>query len=590
VFLCYDTFYINIQSYQDLVIQCSLCNFVNIFITLSSLASFATAYDKTSLVLKSITVDKIEYNYIYLENSFDEHKKTSGSSCIYILVYTKYILDNPDWEFVGVYADEGISGASTNKRDQFNLMIELARLGKIDLILTKSISRFSRNTIDTLSTLQELRTYNTEVFFEKENISSFDPKIEFVISVLASMAEEEARNISENVKWSVRQKFKKGDFYLHTSNLLGYKRDENGDIYIDETEAEVVRDIFKMYLDGIGSSTIATILTERGIKTIRGNDKWGTSGVIGILKNEKYAGAAMLQKTVNLDYKTSNSSTNRNHLPKYYIEDSHEAIISLETYNKVQDKMNTKTPNQKLAIEKSLNNNHLTKYQGLCTCGQCGRYYRHKINHSNLPYQRTILTCISNDSKKNCDNQSLFTQAFDRMINSQTDLLLKHKNDVLKDLESAFFEDETFISLNENKSATEAKISALNEKLSTLDVTNTDFNRMVAKELNQQLDELRIKLALIRNELIVDYNFDLKMQSFKKLLVELKELNGNYDDFDFKRLYSNIVINSRTSIVFNLNFRNIKNDTSLKKHSILHTSTTFLIRKTEIETFHNIRI
>ena len=504
--------------------------------------------------------------------------------------YTKYILDNPDWEFVGVYADEGISGASTNKRDQFNLMIELARLGKIDLILTKSISRFSRNTIDTLSTLQELRTYNTEVFFEKENISSFDPKIEFVISVLASMAEEEARNISENVKWSVRQKFKKGDFYLQTSNLLGYKRDENGDIYIDETEADIVRDIFKMYLDGIGSSTIARILTERGIKTIRGNDKWGTSGVIGILKNEKYAGAAMLQKTVNLDYKTSNSSTNRNHLPKYYIEDSHEAIISLETYNKVQDKMNKKTPNQKLAIKKSLNNNHLTKYQGLCTCGQCGRYYRHKINHSNLPYQRTILTCISNDSKKTCDNQSLFTHAFDRMVNSQTDLLLKHKNDVLKALESAFFEDETFISLKENKSATEAKISALNEKLNALDVSNNAFNRMVAKELNQQLDELRIKLALISNELIVDYNFDLKMQSFKKLLVELKELNGNYDDFDFKRLYSNIVINSRTNIVFNLNFRNIKNDRSLKKHSILHTSTTFLIRKTKIETFHNIRI
>ena len=504
--------------------------------------------------------------------------------------YTKYILDNPDWEFVGVYADEGISGASTNKRDQFNLMIELARLGKIDLILTKSISRFSRNTIDTLSTLQELRTYNTEVFFEKENISSFDPKIEFVISVLASMAEEEARNISENVKWSVRQKFKKGDFYLQTSNLLGYKRDENGDIYIDETEADIVRDIFKMYLDGIGSSTIARILTERGIKTIRGNDKWGTSGVIGILKNEKYAGAAMLQKTVNLDYKTSNSSTNRNHLPKYYIEDSHEAIISLETYNKVQDKMNKKTPNQKLAIEKSLNNNHLTKYQGLCTCGQCGRYYRHKINHSNLPYQRTILTCISNDSKKTCDNQSLFTHAFDRMVNSQTDLLLKHKNDVLKALESAFFEDEAFISLKENKSATEAKISALNEKLNALDVSNNAFNRMVAKELNQQLDELRIKLALISNELIVDYNFDLKMQSFKKLLVELKELNGNYDDFDFKRLYSNIVINSRTNIVFNLNFRNIKNDRSLKKHSILHTSTTFLIRKTKIETFHNIRI
>ena len=504
--------------------------------------------------------------------------------------YTKYILDNPNWEFVGVYADEGISGSSTNKREQFNLMIELARLGKIDLILTKSISRFSRNTIDTLSTLQELRTYNTEVFFEKENISSFDPKIEFVISVLASMAEEEARNISENVKWSVRKKFKKGEFYLHTSNLLGYKRDGNNEVYIDETEADIVRDIFKMYLDGIGSTRIARILTERGIKTIKGNENWGTSSVIGILKNEKYAGAAMLQKTVNLDFRTSNSTINKNNLPKYYIENSHEGIISLETYNKVQDKMSKKTPNQKIAIEKSLNSNHLTKYQGLCTCGQCGKYYRHKVNHSNLPFQRTILICISNDSKKTCNNKSLFTHAFDRMINSQTDLLLKHKNDVLKALESAFFEDEAFISLNENKSATEAKISALNEKLGALDVLNNDFNRLVAKELNQQLDELRIKLALINNELIIDYNFELKMHTFKKLLIEIKELKGNYEEFDFKRLYSNIVINSRTNIIFNLNFRNNENKKILKKHLILPTSTTFLMRKTEIATFHSIRV
>lgn len=176
------------------------------------------------------------------------------------------------------------------------------------------------------------------------------------------------------------------------------------------------------------------------------------------------------------------------------------------------------------------------------------------------------------------------------MIISQTNLLLKHKNDFLKTLELAFFEDELFITLNQNKVATEAKITALNEKISVLDVTNDEFNKLVAKEINEQIDELRVKLALINNELIVDYNFDLKMRSFKKLLIELKELNGNYDDFDFKRLYSNIVINSRTNIVFNLKFRNIKNDTSLKKHSILHTSTTFLIRKKKIETFHNIRI
>lgn len=176
------------------------------------------------------------------------------------------------------------------------------------------------------------------------------------------------------------------------------------------------------------------------------------------------------------------------------------------------------------------------------------------------------------------------------MIVSQTDLLLKHKNDVLKTLELAFFEDEAFISLNQNKVATEAKITALDEKLSALDVINDEFNKLVAKEINEQIDELRVKLALINNELIVDYNFDLKMRIFKKLLIELKDLNGNYDDFDFKRLYSNVVINSRTNIIFNLNFRTIKHDKVLKEHLILPTSTTFIIRKTTIETFHKISI
>src|SRR5690554_6757959 len=137
--------------------------------------------------------------------------------------YTNYILKNDNWNFVGVYFDEGISGTSTNNRDGFNLMIDLAKLGQIDLIITKSISRFSRNTIDTLTLLRELKTYGTEVFFEKENISSFDNKIEFVISVLASMAEEESRNISDNVKWGVRKGFKKGEFFLNTQLMLGYK-------------------------------------------------------------------------------------------------------------------------------------------------------------------------------------------------------------------------------------------------------------------------------------------------------------------------------------------------------------------------------
>ena len=142
--------------------------------------------------------------------------------------YTKYILDNPKWNFIGVFADEGKSGTNTIKRKQFNQMIEMAKSGFIDLVITKSISRFSRNVVDSLSILHELKTLNVEVFFEKENISSFDSKIEFVISVLSGIAEEESRNVSENVKWSVRRNFAKGNFFFQTKDFLGYERDSDG--------------------------------------------------------------------------------------------------------------------------------------------------------------------------------------------------------------------------------------------------------------------------------------------------------------------------------------------------------------------------
>src|SRR5690554_1143048 len=221
-----------------------------------------------------------------------------------VQVYTDLILSNPEWNFVGVYADEGKSGTNLEAREQFKLMIEVARNHMIDLIITKSLSRFARNTVDCLSTLQELKSWGTEVWFENENISSFDPKIEFVISVLSGMAEEEARNVSENVKWNVRKQFKEGKFFMVTKRFMGYDRDADGNLIIIEEEARVVRKIYEMYTEERTMREIMHWLESHHIKTILGRDKWYKNAVMQILKNEKYTGNAILQKTLRPSFKS----------------------------------------------------------------------------------------------------------------------------------------------------------------------------------------------------------------------------------------------------------------------------------------------
>ena len=467
-------------------------------------------------------------------------------------------------------------------------MIDLAKLGQIDLIITKSISRFSRNTIDTLTLLRELKTYGTEVFFEKENISSFDNKIEFVISVLASMAEEESRNISDNVKWGVRKGFKKGEFFLNTQLMLGYKRDKDGNVYIDETEAEIVREIYKMYLEGIGTPTIAKILTERGIKTVKGNDKWNVSGVVGILKNEKYSGSALLQKNMNPDFRVKISKVNNNVLPQYYIEDSHEGIVSKEDFKRVQQIFADKTPRQESIVKRFRNRDHYTKYSGLCFCGVCNERFRHKINNTGTPYQREMLQCTSNESKKVCPADTLFISAFEKIIQKQIKLILQNQKMFLQLAESAFINDKALLSLTKKKEALEAKINALVSKLEFND-DGTSFSTLVISEIENKLQDLRIDYSLVTNKLLTEYNFDIKFDALKKVLKEIKDLNGDYESFDYKKIFSKVIINSRKDIVFVLNFRsNIENDKI--KNTVLKDETEHLIRKTTIKTNHSIYI
>ena len=250
--------------------------------------------------------------------------------------YTNYIKSREDWEFVQVYTDEGISATNTKKRDGFKLMVKDAIDGNIDLIVTKSVSRFARNTVDSLSTIRKLKEHGTEVFFEKENIWTFDSKGELLITIMSSLAQEESRSISENCTWGQRKRFADGKVTVPFERFLGYDRGEDGNLVVNPEQAKVVKKIYRLFLQGYSPFGIAKELTEEGILTPGGKKKWSARTVAAILSNEKYKGDALLQKSFTVDFLTKEKKKNEGEIPQYYVTGNHEAIIPPSTFDRVQ--------------------------------------------------------------------------------------------------------------------------------------------------------------------------------------------------------------------------------------------------------------
>lgn len=253
--------------------------------------------------------------------------------------FEKLIQKRPDWEFAGIYADEGISGTSLNRREAFNRMVAEALDGKIDLIITKSLSRFARNTVDTLNTIRKLKIAGVGVYFEKEDINTLDSKGKFLITLMSSLAEEESRSISENVKWGQRKRFADGKYSLPYKQFLGYKKGANGTPELVEEEAKIIRLIYRLFLQGYATAAIANILTNAGIPTPAKCTVWQRCTIVSILSNEKYYGAALMQKTYCIDFRSKLMVPNRGELPMYYVENGHEPIVTKAVFDEVQQRM-----------------------------------------------------------------------------------------------------------------------------------------------------------------------------------------------------------------------------------------------------------
>lgn len=266
-----------------------------------------------------------------------ELEQQAGSYARQIAYYQEKIDNKEDWILAGIYADEGASGTVKKKRNGFLKMIQACEDGKIDLILTKSISRFARNTVDLLTTIRNLKSKNIAVYFEKEGINTLEGSGELLITILSSQAHEESRNISENCHWGIVRKFESGTVIVNHSKFLGYTKDKDGNLVIVPEEAELVHRIFRLFLEGNSSYKIKRMLEADGVKTVTGHTVWSATVIDKMLANEKYMGDALMQKTYTVDFLTKKKVMNRGIVPQYYIEDNHEAIIPKELFHRVQE-------------------------------------------------------------------------------------------------------------------------------------------------------------------------------------------------------------------------------------------------------------
>ena len=338
--------------------------------------------------------------------------------------YTNYIQSRSDWEFAGMYSDEGVTGTSMKKREGFTRMVQDALDGKIQLIVTKSVSRFARNTVDSLTTIRNLKEHGVEAYFEKEAIWTFQARGEILLTILSSLSQEEVRSISENVTWGLRKRFADGKFSVGYSRFLGYDKGEDGNLAINEEQAKTVRLIFRLFLEGMTACRIAKELTARRILTVTGKEKWNAKTIRGVLANEKYMGCARIQKTFTPDFLTKKAVKNCGQVPSYFVEQSHPAIIDPALFEMVQREMERRT-------REGGRYSGVSIFSGKIRCGECGGYFGAKVWHSTDKYKRTVYRCNNKYDGQKCQTRHVteeeikeaFVTAFNRLVKEREEII-----------------------------------------------------------------------------------------------------------------------------------------------------------------------
>jgi site-specific DNA recombinase len=486
----------------------------------------------------------------------DEEQKTSYEA--QIGYYTEKINSNPEWQMAGIFADEGISGTQAQKRPEFLKMIRLCRQRKIDVILTKSLSRFARNTVDSLGYIRELRALGIAVISEKENINTLTAESEMLITIMSCFAQAESESISKNVSWGVRQSFKNGNVPMQYARLLGYRKGHDGNAEIIPEEAEVVKEIYRCYLDGMSMNLIADRLNEKGLTTKGGSSPYRKMVVQRILTNEKYTGDALLQKTYVTDCITKKMRKNNGELPMYLVKNHHEPIISRSDFNRVQEEMARRSAKRTIAdkLTKTGQGKYSAKYalSELLICGECGEHYR-RVTWTAKGFKEVKWRCVIRIQygKKKCHSSpTVDEQALHRAIVSAINEFCEVKDDVAKALRESITE---VLDPNQNGSiqAAQQRIDELARNMDELimlaTVPETAENAM--SDIAKFSEEMKMLREFIETEKAKQAATQRGSDELNTILERLGQEDFTlieYDDVAVRQLIDKITVESKDTI------------------------------------------
>lgn len=475
--------------------------------------------------------------------------------------YTDKINSEPKWSFAGIYADKGISGTSAKKRDEFMKMIRACKRHKNDMIITKSISRFSRNTLDCLKYIRILKELNVDVLFEEQGLHSKDAGAEFYITIYGSIAQSEAENISANVRWGKQQSAKEGKAAFSYNSFLGYKKGSDGKPEIVEGEAKIIREIYDKYLEGDSIRKIADYLNDNRIKTPTGKSVWYYGTVRSILTNEKYKGDALINKTYVVDCISKKVKKNDGERAQYYVENNHPAIITPEKFNRVQEEMARRSSKKK--VKQVGTKTELGKYSGkyalseILICGECHTPYRRCTWTTTNGEKKIVWRCINrlDYGKKYCHHspsleenilQSAIVRAVQNNLVKCSELLEKLKQHIRTGLSGEETEDKTI--------DIQIEIARLDKEYADL-LNRITSDMKNAEALESQLEEIVLKKHSLQKELQIYENSSSRQANTKtrldaifQIIEGLKNHPMEFNNVIIRQIIDCVIVESKEKI------------------------------------------
>ena len=466
-----------------------------------------------------------------------ETEEQNSSYEVQVAHYTEFIKKNNEWEFAGIFADDGISGTNTKKRDEFNRMIAECMDGNIDMVITKSISRFARNTLDCLQYIRQLKDKNISVYFEKENINTTDAKGEVLLTIMASLAQQESQSLSQNVKLGLQYRYQQGKVQVNHKRFMGYTKDEDGNLIIVPEEAEIIKRIYREYLEGQSLVGIGRGLEKDGILTAAGKPRWRPESVKKILQNEKYIGDALLQKTVTVDFLTKKRVKNEGHLPQYYVENSHEGIIPKDIFLKVQEEITRRANLTKGSTERRRVYSGRYALSGMVFCVHCGDIFR-RIKWNNRGCKSTVWRCTSRVDKDgpDCSARTVREEHLHEVLIKAINEAFREKENILpllrENIESSLTEDVTY-----QMAVLDEQIKVIqHELLATTDMKNP------GDDLGMEVRRLRNEKQALRAEEASNQDLKLRVDEMMTFLDCLSSELNEYDEQYTRTLIDKITV------------------------------------------------